>query len=102
MGQQIQINPTRIEKHGKDIKDNIATKLQKAGDTLNADNVYNLEGGSFSITCTTASMAYPGAIQFAFEDLKTHLEMLENFAKGIETTAKNYSGAEEASQIKQV
>ncbi|MDL4772868.1 MULTISPECIES: hypothetical protein [Thermomonosporaceae] len=102
MGDRIEINPGRIEQHGKEIKSKIAPSLQKAGDTLNTIDVYNLEGGSFSITCTTASMAYPGAVQFAFEDLKTHLEMLDGLAKGIATTAENYTGAENANVIRTV
>lgn len=102
MGNGLEINPDRIAKHGKEIKEQITPALEKIAETLNADNVYNLEGGSFSITMTMAGMAYPGAVQWAFEDIRTHLEMLQGFAQGIETTAKNYDGAETSSTVKTV
>ncbi|MBO2454296.1 hypothetical protein J4573_44925 [Actinomadura barringtoniae] len=100
MGNIIQVNPERIEQHGKDIDSNITPELEKVGsETLGGDGVYNLEGGSFSVTCTAASVTYPGAIQFAFQDLRTHLEMLKHFGEGIATTAKNYTAAEQASVV---
>ncbi|GLW65242.1 hypothetical protein Arub01_34860 [Actinomadura rubrobrunea] len=96
----LDINPQRIAQHGKELRSDIIPALEKVTETLNADGVYNLEGGSFSITMTMAAMAYPGALQFAFEDLRTHREMLDRFASGIETTAKNYQAAEENSTVK--
>jgi uncharacterized protein YukE len=97
MGNQIFVNPQAIEQHGKDVGGAVKDALTKAGDTLNA--YYNLEGGSFSITCTAAAMAYPGAIQFAFQDLRTHLGMLDQYSKNLATSAKNYQGAEDASKM---
>ncbi len=47
-------------------------------------------------------MAYPMGLQFAYEDLNTHLEMLDGFAEKLGTAAKNYGGAETASKIKYV
>ncbi|MBO2454305.1 hypothetical protein J4573_44970 [Actinomadura barringtoniae] len=99
MGNQIYVDPDGISKHGKELKEKYVTQLEKVGEDMSKDGVYNLEGGAFSITCTMASVAYPGAIQFVFQDLKTHIEMLDGYAGNIEVTAKNYQGAEDASRI---
>ncbi|MEU5876564.1 hypothetical protein [Spirillospora sp. NPDC047279] len=99
MGGELQINSERIAQHGTDLKETFVPQLTKIGEDLSADGIYNLEGGAFSVTCTMASVAYPGAIQFVFEDLKTHIEMLSGYAANIETTAKNYQGAEDGSKI---
>ncbi|MDL4772871.1 MULTISPECIES: hypothetical protein [Thermomonosporaceae] len=100
MGQQIQINPERIAQHGEDVKSTIASILNGARDALNTGGT--IEGGDFSVDGTMASMAYPMALQFAYEDLETHLEMLSKFASGLDATARTYRAAEEASTITQV
>ncbi|MFG2006570.1 hypothetical protein ACGFNU_46235 [Spirillospora sp. NPDC048911] len=97
MGNQIQVNPERIAKHGKDLQETVSTTLKGGLDKLNAGGT--VEGGDFSITGTLASVAYPGALQFAFEDLKTHLEMLTDMAKKIDTTARNYAASEQSSKV---
>ncbi|MFI0481902.1 hypothetical protein [Actinomadura sp. 9N215] len=97
---EVSINPARIDQHGKEITSEIRPELDKARSTLNDKGT--IEGGDFSITGTMASMAYPMGLQFVYEDLNTHLEMLDGFAKNLATTAKNYGGAETASKIKQV
>jgi hypothetical protein len=102
MGSEIHINPDRIAKHGKELETDIAPKLEAVRKTLNGDGVYNLEGGDFSITCTMAAMAYPGALQFMFEDMETHVQMVQGFARGVGTTAKNYQSSEDASTVKKV
>ncbi|HEV7935730.1 MAG TPA: hypothetical protein VGP70_25875 [Actinomadura sp.] len=100
MGTDLHINSQRIAKHGDELKNDIAPKIEKVRETLNADNIYNLEGGDFSITCTMASMAYPGALQFVFEDMETHKQMMDGFVNGIGTTAKTYQAAEDANKVK--
>src|SRR5512139_3192333 len=97
MGGQIQVNPGRIAKHGQDIKGDITKQLTNARQTLNTGGTS--EGGDVSITGTMAGMAYPMALKFAYEDLETHLQMLDGFAKGIDTTVKNYQASEDASTI---
>ncbi|MFP3965601.1 hypothetical protein SMC26_25055 [Actinomadura fulvescens] len=99
VGGELQIDSQRIAQHGKDLKETFVPALEKIGEDMSKDGVFNLEGGAFSVTCTMASVTYPGAIQFLFEDLKTHIEMLGGYAANIETTAKNYQGAEDGSKV---
>jgi hypothetical protein len=100
MSGEIRFNPDRIKKHAEELRKDIAPKIEEARTKLNDEAM--VEGGDFSITGNMASMAYPGALQFAFEDLTTHQEMLDEFAKNIETSAKNYQAAEQHSTVKQV
>ncbi|WP_018653693.1 hypothetical protein [Actinomadura flavalba] len=100
MGPPLQINPARIAKHGQDLTTTVHTPLNAARDLLNTGGT--LEGGDFSITGTMAGMAYPMALQFAYEDLNTHLEMLAGYAKRIDATAKTYAASEDASTIRTV
>ncbi|GAA2615580.1 hypothetical protein SMC26_25025 [Actinomadura fulvescens] len=95
----LEINTKVIADHAKDLETDVKTHVKKAGDELGKDGVFNLEGGDFSITCTMAAMAYPGGIQFAFEDLKTHLGMLEDFVTNVNATAKRYAAAEQNNKI---
>ncbi|TDD80513.1 hypothetical protein E1293_20590 [Actinomadura darangshiensis] len=97
---EVSVNPARIEAHGKEITDTVKPALEKARKGLNDNGT--VEGGDFSVTGTLASMAYPMGLQFVYEDLNTHLEMLDGFAKNLGTAAKNYGGAETASTIKYV
>ena len=68
MSDEIQIHSARISKHADELTNDIVPKIQTARTTLNA---INLEGGDSSITGTAVAVAYPGALQFAFETLKT-------------------------------
>jgi hypothetical protein len=95
----IEINPSRLKRHAEELNNHIVPEVEKARDTLNS---INLEGGDFSITGNACAMAYPGALQFAFDDLKTHEEVIQGFAQTIETTAKNWESAEQYSTVKQV
>ncbi|MFC6880101.1 MULTISPECIES: hypothetical protein [Actinomadura] len=97
MGSEIKVNPARIAKHGQSVQNEVKDQLQKALTRLNDGGT--VEGGDFSVTGTLASVAYPGGLQFAFEDLHTHLDMLDGFAKGIEITAKNYERSERQSIV---
>ncbi|KAB2347823.1 hypothetical protein [Actinomadura rudentiformis] len=90
----LDIDPKVIADHAKDLEADVKPKVKQAGDALGKDGVFNLEGGDFSITCTMAAMAYPGGVQFAFEDLKTHLGMLEDFITNVNATAQRYAAAE--------
>lgn len=99
MSDEIRIHSERIKKHGRDLTTQIVPQIEKARSTLND---INLEGGDFSITGTAASMAYPGALQFAFEDLKTHEDMVKGFAQTVGTSATNWKSAEDHSTVKQV
>jgi hypothetical protein len=100
MSGEIRFNPDRIRKHAAELTTDIAPKIEAARTKLNADAM--IEGGDFSITGNMASMAYPGALQWAFEDLATHKQMLDEYAKNVETSAKLYQTAEERSTVKQV
>lgn len=73
--------------------------VKKAGDTLNKDGTYNLEGGDFSIACVAAGSAYPMAIQFAFEDIKMLMKTVQGFAEKIDQSAINYRNSEQSSTI---
>ncbi|GGV19768.1 MULTISPECIES: hypothetical protein [Actinomadura] len=93
-------DPQRIALHGKDITDQVVPRLQKAGDTLNTDGTFNLEGGDFSVTCVGASTAYPIAVQFGFEDIKLLMDTAQSMAEKINTAAKRYGNAEQANTQK--
>jgi hypothetical protein len=98
MSGEIRCNPDRIEKHAAELTTDIAPQIEEARGRLNDDAM--VEGGGFSIIGNLASMAYPGALQFAFEDLATHGHMLAEYAKNIESSARLYRTAEERSTIK--
>jgi hypothetical protein len=100
MSGEIRFSPDRIRKHATELTKDIVPKLEAARAKLNTDAM--IEGGDFSITGNMASMAYPGALQWAFEDLATHQRMLGEYAKNIETSAKLYQTAEERSTVKKV
>jgi hypothetical protein len=87
------INHGRIADHGQEIRHDVASKLEKAGETLN--KVYNLDGGAFSITGTACAVAYPGALQFAFNTLRTHIKQANGFADKLDATARNWQRCEE-------
>jgi hypothetical protein len=89
-------DPQRIAKHAEDISNDVVPKLKSAGDTMNTDGTYNLEGGDFSITCSAASATYPIAVQFAFEDIKLLMETAKGFAAKVDAGAKTYGKAEHA------
>lgn len=99
MSGEIRIHSGRISKHADELKNDIVPKLEAARTTLNG---INLEGGDLSITGTASAMAYPGALQFAFETLKTHEEQIKGFAGTLETSAKNWRSGEEHSTVKQI
>ncbi|MEV5824961.1 hypothetical protein AB0L25_05235 [Spirillospora sp. NPDC052242] len=100
MGTQLNVNPARIMQHAREITNTIRPELDKGLQELNGNGT--IEGGDFSLTGTAAAMAYPMALQWAFEDLQTHLEMLDGYASNLETTAQTYGNAETASTIQQV
>src|SRR5262245_15268515 len=100
MSGEIRFTPDRIKKHADELTKDFVPKIENARTKLNTDAM--IEGGDFSITGTAASMAYPGALQFAFEDLATHEQMLGEYAKNIESAARLYQAAEEHSTVKQV
>ncbi|WP_019632927.1 hypothetical protein [Actinomadura atramentaria] len=89
-------DPQRIAQHAEDITHDVVPKLKSAGDTVNTDGTYNLEGGDFSITCSGASAAYPIAVQFAFEDIKLLMETAKGYAAKVDAGAKTYRQAEQA------
>jgi hypothetical protein len=99
MSGEIKFNPDRMRKHADELTKDMVPKLEQARTKLNTDTM--IEGGDFSITGNMASMAYPGALQFAFEDLDTHKQMLSDQATNIQTAAKNYQAAEQASSVRQ-
>jgi len=99
MSGEIQINSNQIKKHADDLTNRIVPKVEKARSTLNG---VNLEGGDLSITGTAAAVAYPGALQFAFETLKTHEDQIKGFASNVEASAKNWKSGEDHSTVKQV
>ncbi len=100
MSGEIRFTPDRIRKHADELTRDFMPKIEKARTELNTNAM--LEGGDFSMTGTAAAVAYPGALQFAFDDLATHEQMLGAYAKNIESTAKRYRSAEEHSTVKQV
>lgn len=92
------VNHERIGEHAEEIRQDVVPDLKQAGHTLNKE--YDLEGGDFSITCTAAAVAYPGAIQFAFNTLKTHVKQMEGFAEKLDATATNWQLTEEKNTFK--
>lgn len=88
------VNHERISEHADELRKQVLPRLDAAGRALN--NVYDLEGGDFSITCAAAAMAYPSALQFAFDTLRTHLEQISGFADKLDRTAVNWRDTEEA------
>jgi hypothetical protein len=98
MSNEAYYNPSGIKKHADELRKNIAPKFEEIRTTLNSSG--KIEGGDFSITGTLASVAYPGALQFAFQDMETHGKMIEDFAGKVETTAKTYQAAEEANTLR--
>ena len=100
MSGEIKFNPDRMRKHADELTKDMVPKIEKAREKLNTDAM--IEGGDFSITGTAASVAYPGALQFAFEDLKTHEEMLAGYAQNITMASMVYRSAEEHSSVKEV
>jgi hypothetical protein len=99
MSGEIRIHSERIKKHADELKNEVAPKIEAARTTLDG---INLEGGDLSITGTAAAMAYPGALQFAFETLQTHEDQVKGFASTLETSAKNWKSGEEHSTVKQI
>jgi antirestriction protein len=97
---EIRFTPDRMRKHADELTRDFVPKIETARTKLNTDAM--LEGGDFSMTGTAAAMAYPGALQFAFEDLATHQQMLGEYARNIESAAKLYQTAEEHSTIQRV
>ncbi|HEX6473145.1 MAG TPA: hypothetical protein VF069_28905 [Streptosporangiaceae bacterium] len=95
MSGEIRFNPDRMRKHAEQLTSDFVPKIESARNRLNTDAV--IEGGDFSITGNAAGMAYPGALQFAFQDLATHERMLGAYAKNIESSATLYQAAEEHS-----
>jgi hypothetical protein len=96
---EITINSAQIKKHGDELKTRIAPEVEKARTTLNA---INLEGGDLSITGTAAAVAYPGALQFAFETLRTHEDQINGLAGNVTAAAKNWESGELHSTVRQV
>lgn len=99
MSDEIQIHSARINQHADELTNDIVPKVEAARTTLNA---INLEGGDLSITGTAAAVAYPGALQFAFETLKTHEEQIKGFSNKVATSAKNWKSGEDYSTVKQI
>lgn len=92
-------DPQRILQHADDLKSDVIPMVKKAGDTLNKDGTYNLEGGDFSIACVAAGSAYPMAIQFAFEDIKMLMKTVQGFAEKVDQAAVTYRKSEQNSTI---
>ena len=87
-----QVNHERIADHADELRKQVLPHLEAAGETLN--KVYNLEGGDFSITCFPAAVAYPGALQFAFETLRRHIDQIAGFADKLDTSAAAWRDTE--------
>lgn len=94
------VNPERINKHGQDLSSTVIPKIDHAGKLLSEPGVYDLEGGDFSIVCLQASVAYPMAVQFAFEDLKAQKRVAESYVERLAKTASTYGTANEKSTIR--
>lgn len=86
------VNHERIADHATELRKQVLPRLNEAGQLLN--KVYDLEGGDFSITCGAAAVAYPGALQFAFETLRSHLEQISGFADRLDTSAAAWRDTE--------
>ena len=90
--------PSQMRAHAKEVSGPLTKKLETTLDAINEK--CTLEGGDFSITGTPSAVCYPGALQFAFEDLKTHMTILGKLAEGVEACAENYKKSEEFSSAK--
>ena len=99
MSEEIQIHSARISKHADELTNDIVPKIETARTTLNA---INLEGGDSSITGTAVAVAYPGALQFAFETLKTHEDQIKGFSSKVAASAKNWKSGEDYSTVRQI
>jgi antirestriction protein len=98
MSGEIRFNPDRMRKHADQLTSDFVPQIESARTRLNTDAM--IEGGDFSITGNAAGMAYPGALQFAFEDLATHIRVLGEYAENIESSAALYRAAEEHSTVR--
>jgi hypothetical protein len=98
MSGEVKFISSGIVKHADELTKNIAPTFEEVRTTL--DGGATIEGGDFSITGTLASVAYPGALQFAFQDMETHGKMIKDFAEKITVTAKNYQASDDASRLK--
>lgn len=87
-------DPKRIAQHADDLDKDVIPLIKKAGDTLNKDGTYNLEGGDFSPACLTVAGAYPISVQFAFEDIKMLMSTAKDYAARIDKTAETYRNSE--------
>jgi hypothetical protein len=99
MSGEVHYNPSGIKKHADELKTNIAPKFEEGRKALDTGGG-TIEGGDFSITGTLASVAYPGALQFAFQDMETHGKMIGEFAEKVAATAQTYQATEEANTIR--
>ncbi|MFV2173222.1 hypothetical protein ACFHW2_21005 [Actinomadura sp. LOL_016] len=95
MGEPKQADPRRISQHSQDLNNEVVPHLKKAGDTINGDGVYNLEGSDFSPACIAASAAYPISVQFAFEDVKMLMSTVKGYSEKIVKAADNYKKTEQ-------
>jgi hypothetical protein len=100
MSGEITFIPNGSKNHADELTKDFVSKIENARTRLNADA--KIENGDFSITGNAASLAYPRALQFAFEDLATHEQMLGEHATNIECAARLSQGAAEHSTVKQV
>ncbi|MFG2002477.1 hypothetical protein ACGFNU_25310 [Spirillospora sp. NPDC048911] len=92
-------DPQRIQAHANDLQADVIPKIKAAGDKLNGDGVYNLEGGDFSIACVMAGSAYPIALQFAFEDIKMLMRTVQGFSEKVDQAGVTYLKSEQNSTI---
>ena len=99
MSGEVRIHSERIKKHALELRNEVAPTIEAARTTLDG---INLEGGDLSITGTAVAMAYPGALQFAFETLKTHEDQINVFSQKIEASAKNWRAGEEHSTVRKI
>jgi hypothetical protein len=99
MSDEVRIHSERIKKHALELKNEVAPTIEAARTTLDG---INLEGGDLSITGTSVAMAYPGALQFAFETLQTHENQINVFSHKLAASAKNWRAGEEHSTVKQI
>ncbi|RSN51415.1 hypothetical protein DMH08_30705 [Actinomadura sp. WAC 06369] len=95
MGEK-KVDPAWIAKHGEDVEKYVCSMLEAARNAINADGVYNLEGGDFSITLSLASAAYPIAAQFGFEDTEALKKEADEMARRLAVTAQRWHETEQA------
>ncbi|MFI6519932.1 hypothetical protein ACIBF1_30565 [Spirillospora sp. NPDC050679] len=95
-----QADPQRIRQHADDLRAEVIPMVKKAGDTLNKDGTYNLEGGDFSVTCFPTGSAYPIALQFAFEDIKMLMGTVKSYSEKIEKAGVGYLKAEQNNTVR--